>query len=61
MKTANTTMGLLARDTTDYSDTQFYADLRKASKKLDLMIKQALDEDARGETLEFPPGPAADG
>jgi len=39
---------------TEYSDEQFYADLRKASKRLDEMEREALEEHARGETLKFP-------
>lgn len=38
----------------DYTEAQFYADLRKSSKKLDSMVKRALKEDARGKTRKFP-------
>lgn len=38
----------------DYSDEQFYADLRKASKQLDLMERKALEEYAQGKTRKFP-------
>ena len=41
-------------DETDYSDEQFYADLRKASKQLDLMESKALEEYAQGKTRKFP-------
>ena len=37
-----------------YTDAQFSADLRKASKRLDAMVKQALEEDAQGKTRKFP-------
>ena len=39
---------------TDYSDMQFYADLRKASKQLDLMERKALEEYAQRKTRKFP-------
>lgn len=38
----------------EYTDEQFYADLKKARKRLDAMVAAALEEDARGETREFP-------
>ena len=38
----------------DYSDEQFYAHLRKASEKLDSMVKKALKEHAKGKTRKFP-------
>lgn len=38
----------------DYSEKQFYADLRKSSKQLDLMVAKALEEHAKGKTREFP-------
>ena len=38
----------------DYSDEQFYAHLRKASEKLDSMVKKALKEHAKGQTRNFP-------
>jgi hypothetical protein len=38
----------------EYSDEQFHADLRKASKKLDLMESKALEEHAQGKTRKFP-------
>lgn len=37
-----------------YTEEQFAADLKKASSKLKAMAKQAVEEDDRGETLEFP-------
>lgn len=38
----------------EYSDEQFYADLRKASKQLDAMEQQALEEYRQGKTRKFP-------
>jgi len=38
----------------DYSDEQFHADLRKASRRLDGMVEEALEEDAAGKTGRFP-------
>jgi len=38
----------------EYSDEQFHADLRKASKQLDLMENKALEEHAQGKTRKFP-------
>ena len=38
----------------EYTDEQFYADLRKASAALDRMAEEALEEDAQGKTREFP-------
>ena len=38
----------------EYSDEQFHADLRKASKQLDLMESKALEEHAQGKTRKFP-------
>lgn len=37
-----------------YTDEQFYADLRKAGKKLDLMEAEALKEHAQGKTRKLP-------
>jgi len=37
-----------------YTDAQFFADLKKSSKRRRQMIAEALEEDAKGETLEFP-------
>jgi len=37
-----------------YTDEQFYADLKKASKRLDAMEAEALEEDAQGKTRKFP-------
>ena len=37
-----------------YTDTQFYADLKKASKRLDAMAAEALNEHAEGKTRKFP-------
>ena len=39
---------------TDYTEAQFSADLKKASKKLDAMVKKALEDDAQGKTRDFP-------
>jgi hypothetical protein len=38
----------------EYTDEQFYADLRKAKKQLDAMEKQALKEYREGKTRKFP-------
>lgn len=38
----------------EYTDEQFYADLRKAGKQLDAMEKQALEEYRQGKTRKFP-------
>lgn len=38
----------------EYTDAQFYADLKKASNWLDAMEAEALKEDAEGKTREFP-------
>jgi hypothetical protein len=38
----------------EYSDDQFYADIKKASKRLDLMESKALKEEAQGKTRKFP-------
>ena len=38
----------------EYSDEQFHADLRKASKRLDTMVSKALKEHAQGKTRKFP-------
>ena len=38
----------------EYSDAQFYADIKKASKRLDLMVNGALKEHAQGKTRKFP-------
>jgi len=37
-----------------YTDEQFYSDLKKASKRLDVMEEEALREHARGKTRKFP-------
>ena len=39
-----TPSAVITTEEADYSDEQFYADLRKASKKLDLMEAKALEE-----------------
>lgn len=38
----------------EYTDEQFHADLKKASKRLDAMVAEALEEDAQGKTRKFP-------
>lgn len=38
----------------EYTDKQFYADLRKSSKRLDAMAAEALKNEAKGKTREFP-------
>jgi hypothetical protein len=38
----------------EYSDERFYADIRKASGRLDKMEQKALKEHARGKTRKFP-------
>jgi putative addiction module CopG family antidote len=38
----------------EYSDEQFYADVRKSSKQLDAMESKALEEHAQGKTRKFP-------
>ena len=38
----------------EYTDEQFHADLKKASKRLDAMANEALKEDAQGKTRKFP-------
>ena len=44
----------LAAQEGEYTDKQFYADLKKASKRLDAMAAKALKEDAQGKTKKFP-------
>ena len=38
----------------EYSDEQFYADLRKSKKQFDEMAKKAMKEDRQGKTRRFP-------
>ena len=38
----------------EYTDEQFYADIKKASNKLDLMESKALEAEAQGKTRKFP-------
>ena len=38
----------------EYTDEQFHADVKKASKRLDTMVWEALEEDAQGGTRKFP-------
>jgi hypothetical protein len=38
----------------EYTDQQFHADLKKAGKRLDAMVAEALEEDAQGKTRKFP-------
>jgi hypothetical protein len=38
----------------DYNDKQFQVDIKKASKSLDIMVEQALEDESEGETLKFP-------
>jgi len=38
----------------EYTDKQFHADLKKASKRLDAMAGEALRDEAEGKTREFP-------
>ena len=45
---------VLVAERPEYTDEQFAADLKKASKRLDQMVAEALEEDAKGKTLEFP-------
>ncbi len=40
----------------EYTDEQFHADLKKASKWLDAMIEKAHKEHAEGRTRKFPTG-----
>ena len=66
VKMAETVTGILMSDRTplpvdialyqepEYSDAQFYADIKKASKRLDLMVNGALKEHAQGKTRKFP-------
>jgi hypothetical protein len=66
VETATTVFGELVTDRTplpvnialseepEYSDDQFYADIKKASKRLDLMESKALKEEAQGKTRKFP-------
>jgi len=66
LKKTTTVTGLLVTDRsplpvniamseeTEYPDEQFHADLRKASKHLDLMESKALKEHAKGKTRKFP-------
>lgn len=49
----DTTAPVLARDSTDYSDTQFYADLRKAAERLNRMVREAGREHKAKETIQF--------
>lgn len=56
LATSRTPLGVyitLHRET-DYTDTQFYADLKKARKSLDRMKRKALKEHAQGKTRKFP-------
>lgn len=47
----------MAKETLDdYTDEQFYADLKKSKKALDRMARQAEREYKRGKTREFPVG-----
>jgi hypothetical protein len=47
-------VNIIPKQESEYTDEQFHADLRKASKHLDSMVRQALKEDAEGKTREFP-------
>ena len=38
----------------DYTDVQFYADLKKSSKRLNAMVAEALKDESEGKTREFP-------
>ena len=38
----------------EYTDEQFYADLRKSKKKLDRLERRALKDHAKGKTRRFP-------
>ena len=40
----------------DYSDEQFYTDLRKAGKRFDALAEKALSDHAQGKTEKFPEG-----
>ena len=44
----------LTPDAGEYSDEQFYSDLRKASSWIDAMEKAALEEHAEGKTRKLP-------
>ncbi len=51
------TLDKMAKETLDdYTDEQFYADLRKSKRALDRMARQAEREYKRGKTREFPVG-----
>jgi hypothetical protein len=39
---------------TEYTDEQFYADLKNASKHLDAMVEEAIRDEREGRTREFP-------
>jgi len=47
-------VGIVLSGESGYTDAQFYADLKKASKWLDAMEAEALKEEAEGKTREFP-------
>ena len=38
----------------EYTDEQFYADIKKAGPRFDEMIQKALEDEAAGRTREFP-------
>jgi hypothetical protein len=38
----------------EYTDEQFYTDIKKSSDALDLMAQEALEEHAQGKTRKFP-------
>ncbi len=44
----STAMPVLATDSTEYTDSQFYADLAKASEALNRMVREAVLEDEQG-------------
>ena len=62
-KISSTSVGIIEKSNTslpinckesEYTDAQFYADLSKASKQLDMMERKALKDHAQGKTRKFP-------
>jgi hypothetical protein len=47
-------MQVVAVNESEYTDPQFFDDLDKASKQLDIMEAEALREHAKGNTRKFP-------
>ena len=45
---------IIVKQESEYTEAQFNADLRKASKRLDSMVSKGLKEHSRGKTRKFP-------